>query len=83
MKRYKDWKRSSISATIVPFQDAVIKAANALIYAAKDGAYKFSQFVEDFKEIAEDVDIKDVLPLLKRQYNKRYAYYAMKDDSVL
>lgn len=82
-KRYKDWKRGNLSATIVPFQDAIVKAANALIYAAKDGAYKFSQFVEDFKEIAEDIDIKDILPTLKKQYNKRYAYYALKDASIL
>lgn len=82
-RRYKDWKKSSLNATVIPFQDAIVKAANALIYAAKDGVYKFSQFVEDFKEIAEDIDIKDVLPILKKQYNKRYAYYALNDSSIL
>lgn len=81
-KRYKDFKKGSLNVTIVPGQDAVIKAANALMYGAKTTAYKFAQLVEDFKEIAEDVDIKDVLPILKKAYMKRYAYRALRGEDV-
>lgn len=82
-KRYNNWKKGNLNSTVIPFQDAVVKAANALIQNAKIGSYKFSQLVEDFKEIAEDIDIKDVLPILKRQYNKKYAYYTLNDNSIL
>jgi len=32
---------------------------------AEIGAYKIQQFIDDVKEIANDVDIKDYIPQLK------------------
>lgn len=80
-KEYSAWKKSSMSGSIVPL-DPIVKAANALMYAAKTTTYKFSQLVEDFAEIAEDININDAIPTLKKAYIKRYAYRALRGEDV-
>ena len=80
-KNYSAWKKSSMTGTIVPI-DPIVKAANALMYAAKTATYKFSQLVEDFAEIAEDRNINDAIPTLKKAYIKRYAYRALRGEDV-
>lgn len=72
-KRYKNWRRGNLNASIIPFQDAIVNAANTLMYNAKVAAYKFDQFVQDIADIVKEVDIKDVLPVLKQVYIKQIA----------
>ena len=69
-KRYKNWKKGNLNAAIIPFQDAMVSIANSLMKNAEIGAYKIQQFIEDVKEIAGDVDIKDYIPQLKQLYIK-------------
>lgn len=68
--RYKNWKKGSLNAAIIPFQDAMVSIANSLMKNAEIGAYKIQQFIEDVKEIAGDIDIKDYIPQLKQLYIK-------------
>lgn len=72
-KRYKNWRKGNLNASIIPFQDAIVNAANTLMYNAKVAAYKFDQFVQDIADIVKEVDIKDVLPVLKQVYIKHIA----------
>nr|DAG70995.1 MAG TPA: hypothetical protein [Caudoviricetes sp.] len=37
---------------------------------AEIGAYKIQEFIDDVKEVASDVDIKDYIPQLKKAYIK-------------
>lgn len=69
-KRYKNWKKGNLNAAIIPFQDAMVSIANNLMKNAEIGVYKIQQFIEDVKEIAGDVDIKDYIPQLKQLYIK-------------
>lgn len=69
-KRYKNWKKGSLNAAIIPFQDAMVSIANNLMKNAEISVYKIQQFIEDVKEIAGDVDIKDYIPQLKQLYIK-------------
>ncbi len=69
-KRYKNWKKGNLNAAIIPFQDAMVSIANSLMKNAEIGAYKIQQFIEDVKEIAGDIDIKDYIPQLKQLYIK-------------
>lgn len=69
-KRYKNWKKGNLSASLVPFQDALVSIANSLMKNAEIGAYKIQEFIDDVKEVASDVDIKDYIPQLKKAYIK-------------
>lgn len=69
-KRYKNWKKGNLSAALVPFQDAIVSIANRLMKNAEIGTYKIQQFIDDAKEIAGDIDIKDYIPQLKQLYIK-------------
>lgn len=69
-KRYKNWKKGNLSAALVPFQDAIVSIANSLMKNAEIGTYKIQEFIEDVKEIASDIDIKDYIPQLKKAYIK-------------
>lgn len=69
-KRYKNWKKGNLSAALVPFQDAIVSIANSLMKNAEIGTYKIQEFIEDVKEIASDIDIKDYIPQLKQLYIK-------------
>lgn len=69
-KRYKNWKKGNLSAALVPFQDAIVSIANNLMKNAEIGTYKIQEFIEDVKEIARDIDIKDYIPQLKQLYIK-------------
>lgn len=69
-KRYKNWKKGNLSAALVPFQDAIVSIANSLMKNAEIGTYKIQEFIEDVKEVASDIDIKDYIPQLKKAYIK-------------
>ena len=69
-KRYKNWKKGNLNAALVPFQDAIVSIANRLMKNAEIGTYKIQQFIDDAKEIAGDIDIKDYIPQLKQLYIK-------------
>lgn len=82
-KRYKNWKRGNLNSQILPFQDALVKAANSLLYNISLGVYKFGQFVSDIKDIInDDINIKDALPILKRVYIKEYAKRQLSQEDV-
>ena len=69
-KRYKNWKKGNLNAALIPFQDAIVSIANRLMKNAEIGTYKIQEFIEDVKEIAGDIDIKDYIPQLKQLYIK-------------
>lgn len=69
-KRYKNWKKGNLNAALVPFQDAIVSIANSLMKNAEIGTYKIQEFIEDIKEVASDIDIKDYIPQLKKAYIK-------------
>ena len=81
-KRYKDWKRGNLNATILPFQDSIVAISNQLMKQAEIGAYKIQQFIDDVKEIAEDVDIKDYIPQLKQNYIKNSVKLLLKHPEL-
>ena len=81
--KYKNWRRGNLSASIVPFQDAIVLGANELLHLAEDGVYKFAQLVDDIKDISGNTDLREVLPELKRIYIKQRAKYALKNPEVL
>ena len=81
-KRYKNWKRGNLNATILPFQDSIVAISNQLMKQAEIGAYKIQQFINDVKEIAEDVDIKDYIPQLKQNYIKNSVKLLLKHPEL-
>lgn len=82
-KRYKDFKRGNLSATIVPFQDAIVSGANELLRLAEEGTYKFAQLIDDLRDISDNADLSDVIPELKRLYIKQRAKLAIKNPDAL
>lgn len=67
-KSYKNWKKGNLNAAIIPFQDAIVKTINLLMRNAEIGAYTFARFVDEVKDIANDVDISEHIPFLKQRY---------------
>lgn len=69
-KQYKNWKKGNLNASLIPFQDSIVAITNSLMKNAEIGVYKIQEFIDDVKEIADDIDIKDYIPQLKRAYIK-------------
>lgn len=71
--KYNNWKRGSLNAAFLPFQDALVKAANALWFLLEDGVYTIARFVEDMQMIVQDKDVSEMISDLKRLYIGKYA----------
>lgn len=82
-KRYKNWKKGNLSAALIPFQDAIVSIANNLMKNAEIGTYKIQEFIDDVKEIASDIDIKDYIPQLKKAYIKNATKIAFRNPDFI
>ena len=75
--------RRNAYGSFIPALPQLTQAANYLLQKAKISTYKIAQFVEDLKEIAEDIDIDSVLPAVKELYSKYAARQAIFNSDVL
>lgn len=75
--------RRNTYGSFIPALPQLAQAANYLLQKAKTSTYKIAQFVEDLKEIAEDIDIDSVLPAIKELYSKYAAKQALLNSDIL
>lgn len=75
--------RRNAYGSFIPALPQLAQAANYLLQKAKTSTYKIAQFVEDLKEIAEDIDIDSVLPAIKELYSKYAAKQALLNSDIL
>lgn len=75
--------RRNAYGSFIPALPQLAQAANYLLQKAKTSTYKIAQFVEDLKEIAEDIDIDSVLPAVKELYSKYAAKQAIFNSDIL
>ena len=75
--------RRNAYGSFIPALPQLAQAANYLLQKAKTSTYKIAQFVEDLKEIAEDIDIDSVLPAIKELYSKYAAKQAIFNSDIL
>ena len=75
--------RRNAYGSFIPALPQLTQAANYLLQKAKTSTYKIAQFVEDLKEIAEDIDIDSVLPAVKELYSKYAARQAIFNSDIL
>lgn len=64
----KKFRRSTLSASVIPGLNQIIDVGNALLTVVEDGYYSFERFVKDVAAIVDDVKLSDMLPVLKQQY---------------
>ena len=75
--------RRNTYGSFIPALPQLAQAANYLLQQAKTSTYKIAQFVEELKEIAEDIDIDSVLPTIKELYSKYAAKQAIFNSDIL
>ena len=75
--------RRNAYGSFIPALPQLAQAANYLLQKAKTSTYKIAQFVEELKEIAEDIDIDSVLPAIKEIYSKYAAKQAIFNSDIL
>lgn len=75
--------RRNVYGSFIPALPQLAQAANYLLQQAKTSTYKIAQFVEELKEIAEDIDIDSVLPAIKELYSKYAAKQAIFNSDIL
>lgn len=75
--------RRNTYGSFIPALPQLAQAANYLLQQAKTSTYKIAQFVEELKEIAEDIDIDSVLPAIKELYSKYAAKQAIFNSDIL
>ena len=75
--------RKNAYGSFIPALPQLAQAANYLLQKAKTSTYKIAQFVEELKEIAEDIDIDSVLPAVKELYSKYAAKQAIFNSDIL
>ena len=74
--------RKNAYGSFIPALPQLAQAANYLLQKAKTSTYKIAQFVEELKEIAEDIDIDSVLPAVKELYSKYAAKQAIFNSDI-
>lgn len=80
--RYKKWRKGNLNSGI-PFMDTIVATSQMLLRASEVGAYKFKQFVDDIKDIYDDVNMSDMMPIIKHAYIQASAKYSVKKPDIL
>ncbi len=82
-KKIKKSLRKNAYSSVIPGLPQLAQASAYLLSKAATGTYKINEFIQDLKDIVDDIDIDAILPQIKDIYSKYAAKAAILNNSIL